>query len=102
MTTREWFEKIVVDEISSSTGPTGGWLDSPKAICAAIITKIRAYDAGVQAERERAQPTQLGTCKLDGDPEKSKSHHHGPHTKNCYCDNWTATATPGQCPKGEK
>lgn len=32
--------QIVVDEITSSTGPTGGWLDSPKAIAAAILERL--------------------------------------------------------------
>jgi len=33
--------KIVIEEIGSSTGPTGGWLDSPKAVCAAIVERLR-------------------------------------------------------------
>lgn len=57
-------EKIIQDEIASSTGPTGGWLDSPKAVCAAIIEKLRA---GVAATVE----TPLGgTIGLDGDTRR--------------------------------
>jgi hypothetical protein len=33
-------KKIFVDEVASSTGPTGGWLDSPKAIAASIAKRI--------------------------------------------------------------
>lgn len=31
----------VQDEITTSTGPTGGWLDSPKAIAAAITKRLK-------------------------------------------------------------
>lgn len=32
--------EIIIKQIESSTGPTGGWLDSPKAVCAAILIAI--------------------------------------------------------------
>jgi len=32
---------LVIDEINSSTGPTGGWLDSPKVVLAAIVERAR-------------------------------------------------------------
>jgi hypothetical protein len=41
---REVFERcqrIVTEQIVGSTGPTGGWLDSPKAINAAILLALK-------------------------------------------------------------
>jgi hypothetical protein len=32
--------QIVIEEIDSSTGPTGGWLDSPKTVCAKIVARL--------------------------------------------------------------
>lgn len=42
--TRERMAQIVIEEIVTSTGPTGGWLDSPKAITASLLERIRGKE----------------------------------------------------------
>jgi hypothetical protein len=41
--------QIVIEELNSSTGPTGGWLDSPKAICAEIVARLEGGAARASA-----------------------------------------------------
>lgn len=46
---RERAIQIVIEEINSSTGPTGEWLDSPKAICAEIVARLEGGAARASA-----------------------------------------------------
>src|SRR5262249_35805186 len=48
--------KIVIEEINSSTGPTGGWLDSPKAICAEIVARLNRATGPVPTAEPPSQP----------------------------------------------
>jgi hypothetical protein len=59
------FIAIVIREITTSTGPTGGWCDSPKAICASIVDKLKRR---LLADRIRKGEPSL-PCKRCGDAD---------------------------------
>jgi hypothetical protein len=75
-TPKEQAIKIVIEEINSSTGPTGGWLDSPKAVCAEIVARLEGAEprsvTGLAAQAPA--PTTL-KCMKCGLSETDLVHH---------------------------
>jgi hypothetical protein len=49
---RKRYEQIVISQIAGSTGPTGGWLDSPKAVTAAIAQAFREAESALKESSE--------------------------------------------------
>jgi hypothetical protein len=90
--------QIVIEEINSSTGPTGGWIDRPKAVCAEIVARLEGAEGSL---RTPTAPTdergQLETWAKDrGALMDRKGNGYSHHVTHTAWTAWKARGGPSQ------